>query len=75
MSSMPKKPPLAAEHVARGSRQQPQARRAGTAVHRPGTHSPAEHAAAQNGDPSVRRQAHMPPTSVPRKGDGDAGIL
>ena len=75
MSSMPKKPPLVDDHVARGAKSQTEKQHSGVAVHRPGTHSHAEHAAVENRAAGVRRPSHKLPISGPKKGDGDAGIL
>ncbi len=70
MSSIPRKPPLADDPVARGAKSQTEKPHSSVAVvHRSGTQSPAEHAAVGTGGPVVRRPGHklpIPPTGERR---------
>ena len=74
MSPQHKKPP-GDSHVSLGEKSQKGKQRFGSAVHRVGTHSRAEHAAVEKGTPGVRRQSHKAPLTPPKKGGSDASVL
>jgi hypothetical protein len=75
MSPQPKKPP-GDSHVSLGEKsgKEKETKRSGSAVHKAGTHTQAEHAAAEKAVTGGKRPSHKAPLSPP-KGGADARIL
>jgi hypothetical protein len=69
MSPQPKKPP-GDNHVSLGEKsgKEKEKKRSGSAIHKAGTQTQAEHAAAEKGVPGVKRQGNKAPSSPPKKG-------
>jgi hypothetical protein len=66
MSPQPKKP-AGDSHGSLGEKSGHQKSRSGTVVHKAGTQTPAEHAAAENSLSGVTRPAHKVVASTPKK--------
>jgi hypothetical protein len=69
MSPQPKKPP-GDSHVSLGEKSGKEKNRKpfGSAVHKAGTHTQAEHAAAEKAAPGGNRRSNKAPLSLPKKG-------
>jgi hypothetical protein len=68
MPSQPKKPP-GDSYVSLGEKSGKEKKRSsGSSVHKAGTQTKEQHAAAEKGAAGVKRQSHKAPLSPPRKG-------